>query len=234
VLGELIGTTTHEFNNVLMTIINYAKLGLRNTDTATRTNALQKILDAGERAAKITRSILAVSRNRNGEFEPTDLGSLVSDVLILMEREFRKYRVKVDFSVSSTALVRGIPSQLQQVILNMLVNARQAMLDGGEVQIRIQQDTHADCVSLSIRDSGQGIAQDQLSRIFEPYYSTKAGPDATGRGGTGLGLSACREIIRAHRGRIRVESTVGRGTCFTIRLPVWQNTEGAPQVSVSD
>jgi signal transduction histidine kinase len=83
-------------------------------------------------------------------------------------------------------------------------------------------------VDLAIRDYGPGIPESRLTKLFQPYYTTKSGPDETGRGGTGLGLYACRQIIEAHRGRIRVESTVGQGTCFIIKLPVAALATSAP------
>jgi signal transduction histidine kinase len=101
------------------------------------------------------------------------------------------------------------------------------MPEGGRLVIRIRPDREGKQVELSVRDYGVGIAQDKLPRIFEPYYSTKSGPDATGKGGTGLGLAACRKIIQAHQGVIRVESAVGKGTCFTLRLPI-QRTIAPP------
>lgn len=219
-LGELVGTTTHEFNNVLMTILNYAKMGLRTQDEATRTKALEKILTAGQRAATITNSILGMARNRSPGFEPTDLPVLVEDCLVLLERELRKYRVSVErqFEVVPPALANG--NQIQQVLLNLLINARQAMPSGGRITLRIGHDDQRDMVILTVRDTGTGISQENLRRIFEPFYSTKSGPDETGKGGTGLGLATCRDIIEQHRGRMRVESTVGKGTAFTLMLPV--------------
>jgi len=218
-LGELVGTTTHEFNNVLMTIINYAKMGLRHPDQPTRDKAFDKILTAGLRAAKITNGILGIARNRSDDFEPTDLGQLVDDALVLLERELSKYRVRVekDFRKVPQAIANG--NQIQQVLLNLLVNARQAMPDGGRVAIKITHDQASNMVDLTIRDSGKGIPQEKLPKIFEAYYSTKKGPDSSGRGGTGIGLSTCRDIIAAHNGRIRVESSLGKGTAFTIKLP---------------
>jgi signal transduction histidine kinase len=219
-LGELVSTTTHEFNNVLMTVINYAKLGLRATDEASRTKAFERILSAGQRAAKITSTILGVARNRCQSFEPTDLAALINDTLVLLEREMRKYRIHVECQFESVpnALVSG--NQIQQVLINLLVNARQAMPNGGHVLLRLTHDSQRGTVNLDVRDNGPGIAAETLPRIFDSFFSTKHGPDSSGKGGTGLGLSACKEIIEAHRGRIRVESTVGRGTCFTLMLPV--------------
>ena len=218
-LGELLGTATHEFNNVLMTVINYAKMGLRHKDEATRDRALEKILAAGERASKITNSILGMARNRSSSIEPTDLTRLIEETLVLLERELRKYRISLEkrFAVVPEALING--NQIQQVLLNLIINARQAMQQGGLLTITLSFDPDQETVDLMVRDTGSGIPIDNLPHIFDRFYTTKKGPDDSGKGGTGLGLSSCRDIIEAHRGRIRVESSVGKGTAFTIKLP---------------
>ena len=218
-LGELLGTTTHEFNNVLMTVINYAKMGLRHKDEATRDRALEKILGAGERASKITNSILGMARNRSSSIEPTDLARLIEDTLVLLERELRKYRISLEKRLAEVpeALING--NQIQQVLLNLIINARQAMQQGGLLTITLSYDSDQQTVDLMVRDTGSGIPADKLPRIFDRFYTTKSGPDDSGKGGTGLGLSSCRDIIEAHRGRIRVDSSVGKGTAFTIKLP---------------
>ena len=218
-LGELVSTTTHEFNNVLMTIINYAKLGLRHKDNATRDKAFDKILAAGNRAAKITNGVLGMARNRSPNQEPTDLRLIVEDTLLLLERELNKYRVTVEKRFDAVPEACVCANQIQQVLLNLLINARQAMPSGGRVVIKLLHDPEAGMIDLVVRDYGCGIPADRLPRIFEPFYTTKSGPDASGKGGTGLGLSLCRDIIEAHHGRIRVDSTVGKGTAFTLRLP---------------
>ena len=219
-LGELVGTTTHEFNNVLTTIINYAKLGLRHKDAATRDKAFTKILDASLRAEKITNGVLGMARNRGSDRTPTDLAKLVDQSLVLLERELRKYRVQIEFHAEPAPPAMVCGNQIQQVLLNLLTNARQAMPSGGRVILRIAHDPAAGTVDLMVRDTGSGIPADQLPRIFDRYYTTKQGPDASGKGGTGVGLAACREIIQEHQGKIRVESTVGVGTAFTLKLPV--------------
>ncbi|MFC1757728.1 sensor histidine kinase [Planctomycetota bacterium] len=219
-MGELVSTTTHEFNNVLMSILNYAKMGLRHKDEATRDKALQKIHDAGERAAKITNSVLGMARNRTNQMEPTNLAELVDSSLVLLEREMTKYRISVDRDFQDAPPILANGNQLQQVVLNLLINARQAMPDGGQLIIRISPDSAQGTVDLMVRDNGCGIPQDKLRHIFDAFYSTKSGPDETGKGGTGLGLSACRNIVESHNGRIRVQSSVGKGTAFTIKLPV--------------
>ena len=110
-LGELVGTTTHEFNNVLMTIINYAKLGLRHKDDATRDKALDRILAAAQRAERITNGVLGMARNRSEDFAPTDLASLVDETMVLLEREMQKYRVAVRREFAPAPAVRGRDAQ---------------------------------------------------------------------------------------------------------------------------
>jgi len=221
-LGELVGTTTHEFNNVLMTILNYAKLGLRHKDEPTRDKAFDKIMAAAQRAEKITNSVLGLARNRKEEFAATELSKLVEESLVLLEREMQKYRVMVRCEFADVPPVRAVGNQIQQVLLNLMTNARQAMPNGGELLLLINYDVASNMVDLTVRDSGSGIPQEQLPKIFDRFYSTKDGPDASGKGGTGVGLSTCKDIVDAHQGRLRVESSVGRGTAFTIRLPVFQ------------
>jgi len=219
-LGELTGTTTHEFNNILMTIINYAKLGLRNKDGASRTKALDKILTAANKAARITNTVLAAAQNRKKGFEPVNFVALIEDSLILLEREMSKYRITVEKSFpEKLPEITADGNQILQVVLNLLINARQAMPDGGRLVLKMSYDEENEMVDFVVRDFGCGIPQDKLPRIFDPFYSTKSGPDDSGKGGTGLGLASCRTIIEQHRGLIRVESAEGKGTAFTVKLP---------------
>ena len=226
-LGELVSTTTHEFNNVLTTIINYAKMGQRHRDAETRDKAFDKILSAGQRAAKITNGILGFARNRPQGFEATDMTKLVEDSMLLLEREMTKYRVVVERQYQTVPPAMANANQIQQVVMNLLVNARQAMPSGGHLWIRLAHDAESDTVDLTIRDTGSGIPPEKLPKIFDRYFTTKSGPDASGKGGTGLGLSFCRDVIESHHGRIRVESSVGKGTAFTLKIPVARKTEQA-------
>jgi signal transduction histidine kinase len=232
-IGELASTVTHEFNNVLMTVLNYAKMGLRHKDEATRDKAFQKILAAGERANRITNSVLGMARNRSDSFEPTDLGKLIEESLVLLEREMRKYRIGVEANLAEVPPAKAIGNQIQQVLLNLLTNARQSMSDGGRIVISLSHDAVNDTVDLAIRDTGSGIPADKLPHIFDPFFSTKAGPDSSGKGGAGLGLATCRDIVERHHGRIRVESKVGVGTAFIIRLPVYRPRAASPAPPVA-
>lgn len=130
-----------------------------------------------------------------------------------------KYRIKVECRLQPVPLAMANGNQMQQVLMNLLINARQAMPQGGRILISLGHEPAGNLVELSIRDTGCGMTPEVAQRIFDPFYSTKRGPDATGRGGTGLGLSTCRQIIEAHHGRIRVETSPGKGTAFTLKIP---------------
>jgi signal transduction histidine kinase len=232
-LGALASSVSHEFNNILTTIINYAKMGLNNKDEATRTKSLEKILTASERAAKITGGMLGFARSKSSERKSTDVVTLIGEVLVLVEKDLTKHRVKLQtrFVGRPHALVSA--TQIQQIILNLIINARQAMPQGGHLRVEVRQDAESDTVEIIIADTGTGIPADQLRHIFDPFYTTKDGPDETGKGGTGLGLSICRDIIEAHHGRIRVASLVGRGTTFTVKLPSATTAANKPTQAVA-
>jgi signal transduction histidine kinase len=218
-LGVLAGGICHELNNALTPILNYAKLGLRNPDPEYRRRAFEKILEAAQRASAITGGVLGLARPRADQLESTDLVRLVQEVLLLVNKDLSRGRVRVDFQADGTPHARVNPSQIQQVLLNLIINARQAMPRGGTVCIRVRQDASGRLSEISVADTGMGIAPADLRRIFEPFFTTKTGPDASGQGGTGLGLAVCRDIVEAHHGRLRAESRVGQGTTFTLRLP---------------
>ena len=218
-IGAIASSTTHEFNNILTTVINYAKMGLRHSDDETREKAFSKILAAGQRAAKITTGMLAYARNTGEQREPIDLVQLVQDVLVLVEKDLQKHQVGLETRLEDHVHAEINTSQVQQVLLNLIINARQAMQDGGQLVVSVSSNTDDNMAEILVSDTGSGISEEKLQRIFEPFFSTKTS-DAQGQGGTGLGLSLCREIIEAHEGRIRVESAVGKGTRFTLRLPL--------------
>ena len=204
-LGVLAGSVFHELNNTLTPVINYAKLGLRNPDPAYRERALTRILDAGQRTAAITGGMLGLSRPGRdpNHREPIDLNRLVQEVVLLINKDLARNKVRLEVKLMGRAFARVNPAQIQQVLINLLINARQAMPEGGVVTLRMTPDASGRLAELSVTDHGVGIAPGNLRRIFEPFFSTKTGPDASGLGGTGLGLSVCRDIVEAHHGRLR-------------------------------
>jgi len=220
-VGELAFSITHEFNNILMTIINYAKLGLRNPDSDSRERSFNKILTAGQRAGKITTSLLAYARQKGDVRDVADLTQVVQDVLVLIEKDLQKHRIQLQtaFDGNPQALINV--GQIQQVLMNLLINARQAMGPGGRLTVQVKNHPESSIAEIVVKDTGSGIPADQLKKIFDRFFTTKTGDEA-GQGGSGLGLALAREVIEGHQGRIRVESTVGKGTTFTLKLPLHQ------------
>jgi signal transduction histidine kinase len=229
-MGELASSVAHEFNNILTTIINYAKLGLRaQSNDAARTEALEKILKGSQRAATIVSSMLGFARNHSAHRELTDLAKLVEEVLILTEKDLSKHHVQIEKKFHSPVRAPVVPGQIEQILLNLIINARQAMPRGGRLRIDIRENRQTAMGEIRVSDTGVGIPPDQLRLIFEPFYTTKE-PDEHGHGGSGLGLSVCRQIIEQHHGRIRVESVLGKGSTFTVKLPLKADDDGGLRI----
>ena len=218
-VGALASSITHEFNNILMTVINYAKMGLRHKDPATREKAFEKILAAGQRASKITTGMLSYARAKGDRRESLSLTQVLQDVLVLIEKDLQMNRVRLQTNLIDEPYAEINAGQVQQVLLNLLINARQAMEGGGVLNVTVRSNEADGMGEIAIRDTGSGIPAEKLSSIFDPFFSTKKA-DANGQGGTGLGLALCKDVIESHRGRIRVESALGQGTCFTLRFPL--------------
>jgi signal transduction histidine kinase len=218
-VGALASSITHEFNNILTTVINYAKMGLRHKDVATRDKAFDKIFTAAQRASKITTGMLSYARPAAQRREATDLVPMIEDVLLLVEKDLQRYRIRLETRFEDHPWASVNTSQVQQVLLNLIINARQVMTNGGVLTIGCRPDHAQGLAEISVRDTGTGIPAEKLRRIFEPFYTTKSA-DEQGQGGTGLGLSLAKDVLESHGGRIRVESTVGVGTMFTLKFPL--------------
>lgn len=224
-VGALASSVAHEFNNILTTIINYAKLGMRGKIEPAQKQAFEKILKGGQRAAAIVSSMLGFARNQSTRREPADVVQLMEEVLLLTDKDLSKHRIQIDKRIHGRPVIPVVAGQIEQILLNLIINARQAMPNGGRLRIDIRENHQSGMAEIRIADSGVGIPPEQLRLIFEPFYTTKA-PDENGRGGTGLGLSVCRQIIEQHHGRIRVESVVGKGSTFTVKLPLqWPSVD---------
>jgi signal transduction histidine kinase len=217
-LGVLAGSIVHELNNALTPILNYAKLGLRSSDPDYRTKSFERILDGAQRASAIAGGILGLARPRSDRRDPADLARLVEEVLLITAKDLQKHRVKLEYRTVERPQVAVNPAQIQQVLLNLVINARQAMPAGGTLTITVGRDASGRWAEVRVADTGVGISASDLRHIFEPFFTTKK-PDSTGLGGTGLGLPVCRDIIEAHKGRLRVESRPGQGATFAVRLP---------------
>ncbi|MCH2210332.1 MAG: ATP-binding protein [Fuerstiella sp.] len=231
-VGALASSITHEFNNILTTVINYAKMGVRHKDEVTRDKAFDKILAAGQRASKITTGMLAYSRNTSDRYDPAELSRLLDDVMVLVQKDLEIHRIGVDRDVTTGVWAKVNSSQIQQILMNLIVNARQAMHEGGRITLTVRDNSDEGWAEISVGDNGSGIPHDKLQKIFDPFYTTRQA-DARGQGGTGLGLAVCRRIIEAHHGRMRVESVPGKGTKFTLKLPRSESPAGLIDTSAA-
>ena len=221
-LGELVGTTTHEFNNVLMTIINYAKLGMRHKDERHAQQGVRPHPRGGQRAERITNSVLGMARNRSADFAPTDLAPLVEETLVLLEREMQKYRVAVRREFAPAPPVRAVGNQIQQVLMNLVTNARQAMPGGGEL-------TAADCPRLGggiCRPDGPRHRQRHPPRAACQRSSTATFPRraAPTRAAKAARASAWRPAATSSRpitAGFAWRAPSARARHLPCRLPVW-------------
>ncbi len=214
-IGLLAAGVAHEVNTPLAGISSFTQMLLEKSDPGDpKTQLLEKIERQTFRAAKIVNSLLNLARPSDGEAGPVDLHVVIGDVLSLLEHQFRNSHIQVRKELSDCALmVRGVEYKLQQVMLNLLLNARDAMTKGGWISIATRLDGRE--ATVEVRDTGVGIPAEHVSRIYDPFFTTK--PE--GRG-TGLGLSVSYGIVQEHGGTLSCESAVGQGTRFTLVLPL--------------
>ncbi|MGE4056824.1 MAG: ATP-binding protein, partial [Vicinamibacterales bacterium] len=215
-IGVLAAGVAHEVNTPLTGISSFTQMLLEGADPADpKTVLLEKIERQTFRAAKIVNGLLTLSRpgTPGGERIAVDLNVVINDVCSLLDHQFASGRIKVRRELlPSPAVVSGIEHQLQQVFLNLFLNARDAMPSGGWLSVTTRVD--AEGIVAEIADTGSGIPPEQLARIYDPFFTTKA----IGRG-TGLGLSITYGIVHEHEGSIRCDSMVGQGTRFTLVFP---------------
>lgn len=182
-----------------------------------RIRDLEVIARNAHRVAAVARSLLALSRRPSYQLRPVDLNGILADTLVLMEAQFAARRITILRQLSdSIPLIRGDREGLQEVIVNLLSNAIDALPTGGRIQVMTKLDgSETGSVECVVSDNGAGIPHDRLERIFEPFYSTKGA-----RGGVGLGLSTSLRIMKEHGGLIRVSSEPGRGSSFSMMFPI--------------
>jgi two-component system NtrC family sensor kinase len=214
-IGLLAAGVAHEVNTPLTGISSYTQMLLehaRPDDPSTQ--VLEKIERQTFRAAKIVNGLLNLARPAQVDSGPCDINAVVNDVLSLLEHQFKNGSIQVRKELSPMPpAVQGIEHKLQQVFLNLFLNARDAMPKGGWLTIVTRADRNGAIVEVA--DTGSGIPVEQLSRIYDPFFTTKE----IGKG-TGLGLSITYGIVQEHGGSITCDSQVGQGTRFSIRLPL--------------
>jgi signal transduction histidine kinase len=214
-LGLLAAGVAHEVNTPLAVISNYIQMLAKQLPAGDpRQQLIEKVVKQTFRASEIVNNLLNFSRTGAAEFTEVNLNAVVEEVLTLVAHPFRTGQVQVTRNLQQELpAVLGSNNKLQQVFLNLFLNARDAMPSGGIVEIRTA--AHNGSVEVEIIDSGSGIAREDLNRIFDPFFTTKS----SGRG-TGLGLSVSYGIVKEHAGKVDVRSTPGKGTSFRLEFPV--------------
>jgi signal transduction histidine kinase len=212
-LARLAGGVAHDFNNVLTTVIHGSELALRQLADRPKAAAhIELVLEAARGAAGFTRQLLALGRRRLPSRKPIRVNEALRGAMCIVRPMLLPNQSLVCPPIADALAVAAGDGQLEQVIVNLSLNAIDAMPNGGTLSLLVSP--HEDVVRLIVRDSGCGMDQTTLRRIFEPFFSTK-----NGRSGTGLGLAAVYAIVKQLDGRIEVASTQGSGTCFTVDLP---------------
>lgn len=232
-LGRQVGSISHDFNNLIQGVLGYGELILRSVDPETRVGGYaSNVVETAKKAQALASRLLAFSRKEELKLQPVDLHKVFLDIDKILA-SLIPGRVQIDFLMQAASpLILGDLSRIEQLLLNLIVNAADSISDEGEVQIstanvRLSQSDSAyfnlpveegDYLKLSVRDSGCGMEESQLEKIFEPFYTTKE------RGkGTGLGLSTVFTIVKHHHGLIHVDSVPGKGSLFEIYFKTWKS-----------
>jgi signal transduction histidine kinase len=220
-IGLLASGIAHEFNNIMAGLCGYAQLARKIPEFK------EKLVDVAmtqtQRALELTRSLSTYNR-ANVDRPHSRVGEVVDEALCLVARELQKAGVTLTKDVDRELCVRMSPGQLQEIILNLAINAIQAMETvpdrTGVLEVRaFPADRDPSVVHIEVRDNGGGVRPEHLPRIFDPFFTTKGALGGGSRSGTGLGLTVCYNIVHAHSGEIEAVSDLGRGTTFTVRLP---------------
>lgn len=214
-LGTLAAGAAHEMNNLLTVMLGWLELlMMEETPESRRHERLKNVADAVEKMGQLSSSLLNFARMKSGDFAPVDLNELAQGVVALVDYQLRKDNIQVIADwMSEPVTVLGNEGELSQTLLNLIHNARQAMAGGGKLWISTGRD--GEWALLEVKDSGAGIAGEIQERIFDPFFTTRRE-----EGGTGLGLAVCKETVQRHGGDLEVESELGAGAIFRMRIPI--------------
>jgi signal transduction histidine kinase len=214
-VGELTASMAHEFNNPLGIILGFAHGLLADMDPAdAHYHHVQIIIEEANRCERLVQELLEYGRPKSAEFALTDIEQIIRKTMDLVQPRAAKNHVQSAITIDDQLQqIHGDGQQLQQVLLNLSLNAVEAMPNGGTLKIAAVVDD-VNQMSVTVADTGIGIDAEILPRIFQPFFTSKKGR------GLGLGLPICDRIVKSHNGKIDVSSELGRGTIFKIRLPL--------------
>ena len=238
-VGRFTSGIVHDFNNIVSSILGFAQIGMQDLPPEDPLREhFQVIVDAGRKANALIRQLLAFSRRQPLELSRFDLGRLVEELSEMLQRLLGS-RIELQVMIDEGAVpVDGDPGQIEQVVMNLVLNARDAMPGGGRITIQVGKEALLQPVGLlpsgryamlRVADTGEGIPEAIRDKIFDPFFTTKKEGE-----GTGLGLATVYGIVQQHHGQIQVASVVGQGTTFTIHLPLAADNQGPPVPPPSD
>jgi len=218
-IGLLAAGVAHEVNTPLAVISSYTQMLAKQLQgDPQKSGLLEKITRQTFRASEIVNNLLNFSRTSGSEFADVDVNKVITDTLTLLEHQFKTAKVRVTSELTAgISPIQGNAGRLQQVFLNLFLNAKDAMPNGGNLRIAT---SNGEMVSIRVSDSGSGIAPENVHRIYDPFFTTKTAPKEGQTRGTGLGLSVTYGIIQEHAGKIRVESAPDAGTTFALDFPL--------------
>ncbi len=219
-IGICTSMIAHEINNLLTPLENYAALALNNpADKELTAKALQKTSRNSARASKVMTSILAMTNKKEEKKTSVPFAGLVEEIFTCLCRDFSKDSITVKIDIPADLTIWAVDIQIQQVIMNLILNARDAMLPKGGI-LTISARENQDGAIIEVSDTGCGIAPENLIKIFEPFFTTKAdSKNQSSNSGFGLGLAFCKKVIELHKGSITAESQPAMGSTFKIFLP---------------
>jgi PAS domain S-box-containing protein len=218
-IGLLAAGVAHEVNTPLAVISSYTQMLAKQLQgDPQKSGLLEKITRQTFRASEIVNNLLNFSRTSGTEFANVDINKVITDTLALLEHQFKVAKITVESDLTPViSPIQGNAGRLQQVFLNLFLNAKDAMTGGGKLTVAT---TNGEVVSVRVSDTGSGIAPEHIQRIYDPFFTTKASAKEGQTRGTGLGLSVTYGIIQEHAGKIRVESNPGSGTTFALDFPL--------------
>ena len=229
-VGQLAGGVAHDFNNLLQAILGCGDMALEQTRPDSPIyDDLKEIVRTAHRASTLVSQLLAFSRRQMLELKSLHIDDIVHDMSSMLRRVIREDIVLRIDTCASNALIHADRGQIEQIVMNLCVNARDAMRDAGEIAIRtraVQRPDEGDWICLSVSDTGIGIDEETQKHLFEPFFTTK-GPGE----GSGLGLATVYGIVRQHNAIIEVDSKPGQGTTFHVYFPATQGQELRPEVA---
>jgi two-component system NtrC family sensor kinase len=217
-IGQLSANVAHELNNPMQGIVTYSHLILEQEtcDSEVTKQNLQKIVIQANRCRDIIRGLLDFSRQKKPDKTLCNINSLINGCLSLVENQAIFHNIQITMNLDENLPMIVIdPSQIERVFLNLIINAAEAIEGGGQLDLASRFNQTESTIEVEVKDTGQGISEENMEKIFDPFFTTKA----TGHG-VGLGLAISYGIIKEHSGTIAIESEIGKGTTFTVSLPV--------------